>query len=220
MIIIFRRPQSTPLSSVEYIAIKPQLLQEKTHDMFAYNDVTNFASLQKTLSSPKMTLKSIAKLQLAQMKAQKKARIVKHSAPQKQKKTVRFSALANVAVREITREELNKCWIQPDEYTQIEEGRKRCLDTVKQALLGRAPQPDPSEYCINGLEQQLSPKQVLERKLKNMQYRKLLLEEQHIQRCCGISDPKALQNLSELFSQQATRRAYRRAISTDNALAA
>eukprot|EP00977_Amphora_coffeiformis_P009987 scaffold2335_cov175-Amphora_coffeaeformis.AAC.14 len=172
-------------------------------------------------SSPQLTLKRIARFQQVKMKARKRVCSVKHVSPQKPKKTVSFSTLADVKVREISREELNQCWIQPEEYTEIEEGRKKCLETVKRALLGRAPPPDPSEHCLCGLEQQLSSKQVLERKMKNLQYRRLLLEEQHVQRCCGVSDPQALQSLSELFSQQAIRRARRRALSsTDNALAA
>lgn len=178
--------------------------------------------MDKSYSSPHMSLKSIARYTHTQMKAHKRARTVKHEQPSnKSKKSVSFSALANVSVREISREELNASWIQPEEYSEIEQERKQCLETIKRALLGEAPAPNPTEYCIYGLEQQLSPKQVLERKLKNMQYRRLLLEEQHAQRCCGVSDPQALQTLSELFSQQATRRAQRRALSTgDNALAA
>lgn len=185
--------------------------------------------MEKSYSSPHMSLKSIARYTHSQMKAQKRARSVKHAHPKtqqqqqplKSRKSVSFSALANVSVREISREELNASWIQPEEYSEIEQGRKRCLLTIKRALLGEAPMPNPSEDSIHGLEQQLSPKQVLERKLKNMQYRRLLLEEQHAQRCCGVSDPQALQSLSELFSLQASRRAQRRALERDNnALAA
>ena len=169
-------------------------------------------------SSPQLTLKSVARH--AHMKARKRLNgSIKHVSPQKPKKTVSFSALANIKVREISREELNESWIQPEEYSEIEHGRKQCLETVKRAILGRAPPPDPSEYCVYGLEQQLSSKKVLERKMKNLQYRRLLLEEQDVQRICGVSDPQALQTLSEVFSQQAIWRARRRA-STDNALAA
>lgn len=211
-------------ASVENLAIKRLNHKTKTQQHKMYPHTTDFAftnTMHQSFSSPQITLKSLARFQHAQMKAQKRGRPVKHAKPCKAKKSVSFSSFANVTVREISREELNKCWIQPAEYSQIEEGRKRCLATVKEALLGRAPSPDPSEYCIHGLEQQLSPKQVLERKIKNMQYRRLLLQEQHAQRCCGASDPQALQNLSELFSQQATRRALRRALSTEeNALAA
>lgn len=187
-------------------------------------DPTYTSAMEKSFSCPQMTLIGLRHFQhmqaKAQMKAQKRGRSTKHASPRKPKKTVSFSSFANVTVREISRDELNECWIQPEEYSQIEQGRKHCLETVKRALLGRAPTPDPSEFSIHGLEQQLSPKQVVERKLKNMQYRRLLLEEQHAQRCCGVSDPQALQNLSELFSQQATRRALRRALSTENAMAA
>lgn len=178
--------------------------------------------IEKSIAAPHMTLNSLARFKHLQMKAQKVERIVKHVQPHKKKKSVTFSTLANVSVREISREELNASWIQPEEYSKIEEGRKHCLDIIKRALLGEVPSLNPSEFCIQGLEQQLSPKRVLERKLKNMQYRRLLLEEQHVQRCCGVSDPQALQTLSELFSEQAAKRAQRRALSTHctNALAA
>lgn len=179
------------------------------HNLF-YNN-----AMGKSYSTSQMSLRNHSQFQHVQppMKAQKRARSIKYTFPSnnKPRKSVTFSSFANVAVREISREELHECWIQPNEYVQIQEDRKRCLDTVKRAMLGRAPVPDSSEFCLRGLEQRLSTKQVFERKIKNMQYRRLLLEEQHVQRCCGVSDPKALQSLSELFTQQATQRALRRA---------
>jgi hypothetical protein len=168
-------------------------------------------------SSPQLTLRHLAHFHTA--KAMKRARPVKHilHSRKQPKKNVSFSTVANVQVRAISREELNKAWIQPAEYCQIDQSRKRVLETIKRALVGEAPCPDPSEF--NGLEQHISSKQSFERKLKNMQYRRMLLEEQHMQRSCGFSNPEAIQALSELFSQQASRRAQRRAVS-DNAIAA
>jgi ribosome biogenesis protein Tsr3 len=166
-------------------------------------------------TSPQLTLRHLARFH--QVKAMKRARPVKHILhSRKAKKNVSFSTLANVQVRPISREELSESWIQPEEYSQIDRSRKRSLETLKLALVGEVPCPDPTEF--SGLEQHISPKQVLERKLKNMQYRRMLLEEQHMQRSCGVSNPEAIQALSELFSQQASRRAQQRALS-DNAMA-
>ena len=187
--------------------------------MFAPNAITSHKqppALERSFSSPSMTLtvNSLRSMKMAEMKAYKRSHSVKHLSPNTARKTVRFSSLANVAVREISQEELNDCWIQPEEYSKIEEGRRQCLYTVKKALLGQAPLPDPAEYSVRGLEQQLSSKQVLERKLKNMHYRKLLIEEQHVQKRFGVSDPQALQSLSEMFSRASVRKAQGRALSS------
>lgn len=179
---------------------------------FPLNTDASVSHLEKSYlnrtSSSMLTLKSAARQGF--LKARKRRSPAKHAKPKK--KSVSFSSFANVTVRQITREELNDSWYSSDEYKDIEEGRKQCIETVKRSLLGHAAPPDPSEFCIHGLEQHLSNNQVMERKLKNSQYRRLLLEEQQIQKLCGVSDPQALQNLSVLFSQQAIRRAQRRAM--------
>jgi hypothetical protein len=181
--------------------------------MFGSNDYSfGKPPLERSQSTPQLTLKTHqGQFRYTQMKAQKRSQSVKHLSPNTVRKTVRFSSLANVAVRPVSKQKLCNLWLQPEEYSKIEEGRRQCLYTVKKALLGRAPPPDPSEYSVRGLEQQLSSKQVMERKIKNMHYRKLLLEEQSVQRQYGVSDPQALQSLSELFSQASVRKAHGRA---------
>ena len=114
-------------------------------------------------------------------------------------------------MRPISQEELNETWIQPEEYSAIERERRRTIHAI-QATQGDLSRLDDREYCVQGLEHQLpSSRQVLSRKLKNLQYKKLLLDEQNMQRRFGVQDPEALQRLSQLFSQQASKRAHLRA---------
>jgi hypothetical protein len=136
---------------------------------------------------------------------------IQTSTAQKPKKSVTFSTIACVSMRPISRQELDATWIQPEEYSEIERERRRSIHAIK-ATQGDLSRLDASEYCAKGLEHQLSSsRQLLSRKLKNMQYKKLLLEEQNMQRHFGVSDPEALQRLSQLFSEQASKRAHFRA---------
>jgi hypothetical protein len=108
-------------------------------------------------------------------------------------------------------EDLSAAWIQPEEYATIEKDRRRTMEAVMVAN-GDMSLLNADEFCIMGLEHQVSSAQTAKRRVKNMQFRKLIIEEERFQRRCGFSDPEALQSLSEIFSQQAKKRAHLRAV--------
>jgi hypothetical protein len=129
----------------------------------------------------------------------------------KPKKTVSFATTATVQERPFSPSDLRQTWYQAHEYGSFEAERRRTILAVreKQGDLSRL---DPNVHCVRGLEHQLSSKQVLSRKYKSIQYTKVLLEQQYIQRLTGVSDPEYLQVLSQMFSKQASQRAYLRAV--------
>jgi hypothetical protein len=129
------------------------------------------------------------------------------------KKSVSFATTATVNTRAMSQPELVAAWIQPDEYAAIEKERRRTMEAVM-AANGDMSLLNADEFCIMGLEHQLSTSaaQAAKRRIKNMQFRKLIVDEGRFQRLCGVSDPAALQSLSEIFSQQAKKRAHLRAV--------
>mmetsp|Transcript_24635 Transcript_24635/g.57843 ORF Transcript_24635/g.57843 Transcript_24635/m.57843 type:complete len:212 (+) Transcript_24635:202-837(+) len=134
-------------------------------------------------------------------------------------KSVRFSDMASVIVRPISDDELKEQWLQPHEYKVIDTRRRESLHEWKRLLLQGQPLDktgpfcvDEEEHCFRGLEQLLDPQQMMARKLNHIQYRQVLLQEQHFQRYHGFSDPYVLRQLSELFGLQSTHRAQLRAV--------
>ena len=97
------------------------------------------------------------------------------------------------------------------EYLLIAKKRRDTVRAVVEAS-GDLRQLDEAEHCLRGLDHQLSSEQLVGRRNTNMQYRKLVLEEQRFQIQCGVNDPQALQQLSELFSRQSKHQARLRAL--------
>lgn len=111
----------------------------------------------------------------------------------------------------MSQQDLDSAWIQPEEYFNIESDRRRTIEAVK-AANGNMNLLDANEICATGLESQIALEQTAKRRIKNMQFRKLIVEEMRFQKRCGFDDPEALQSLSEIFSQQAKKRAQLRAV--------
>lgn len=109
------------------------------------------------------------------------------------------------------KEEQSKLWYQPADYSAFAYDRRSTLNAVHQ-VRGDLTYLDPSKYCLRGLEQQLTKRQVYERRQRSLQYRHVVLQQQHYQRYSGISDPQSLKAVSELFSKQALKRAHLRAV--------
>lgn len=128
-----------------------------------------------------------------------------------QKKSVSFSNMASVLMRPISHEELNQRWIQPIEYKLIETKRRETIRAWSN-VEGNVSRLDCEEHCLTGLEQILTPQQTLARKFTNLKCRRLLLEEQRLQKCNGFYDPERLKQLSQLFSRQTAHRAHLRAV--------
>ena len=184
-------------------------------------------ALERGASVPQLTLDRARRLDRhTKEPVMTKSRSAKHllrpnlvtpKSPKKLKKlTVSFSNFANVQKLEKSADEVNATWLNREEYSQISEGRKRCVENIKAALLGRAPTPE--DDLIDGLEESLSLRRVVERKKKNWAYRKLLIEEQKVQKQFGVSDPDALASLSEAFSSHSMQRAVRRASMNNSAM--
>ena len=143
--------------------------------------------------------------------------LVTPKSPKKLRKlTVSFSNFANVQTLEKSEDELNSTWLNREEYYQISESRRRCMENIKAAIKGRAPTPE--DDLIDGLEESLSLSRVVERKKKNWAYRKLLIQEQEVQKQFGVCDPQALASLSVAFSIHSAKRAARRASMNNTAM--
>jgi len=134
------------------------------------------------------------------------------------KKRVKFATTAAVQTRAISQEELKDTWYGPEEYARFENDRRLTICAM-QTCKGDLKSLDSEQHCIRGLEQLASAKQVLARKYSCMQYTRMVLEEQYLQRCAGKANPDSLQAVSEMFSKHSLKRAYLRAV-IDHALAA
>lgn len=141
----------------------------------------------------------------------------KKTTTKKPKRSVRFSNMASVTTRPTTsKSELDTMWYHDNEYTAFDQERRRTIAAIKN-VNGDLSSLDPTVYCVRGLEQQLSTKQVLARRLKAKQYTHVVLRQQYVQKRIGRSDPDRLQAISEMFSRQATQRAHLRGV-IDHAL--
>lgn len=183
--------------------------------------------LERGSSVPQLSLQRAGRLDRSAKGAiMTKSRSAKHlmrptlvtpKSPRKVKKlTVSFSNFANVQTLEKSADEVNASWLNRDDYSEISQGRKRCVENIKAAMLGQA--PTPQDDLIDGLEESLSLRRVVERKKKNWAYRKLLIQEQKVQKEFGVSDPYALASLSAAFSSHSAQRAARRASMNNSAM--
>ena len=175
-------------------------------------------ALNRSSALPMMPLWKVSGPQVREKRSSTKAKRtnnVKHVRP---KKRVKFATTAAVQARPISQEELKDMWYGPEEYSRFEDDRRRTICAM-QTCKGDLNSLDSEQYCIRGLEQLMSAKQVLARRHNSMQYIRVVLEQQYVQRCTGKVDPDSLQAVSEMFSKQSGKRAYLRAV-IDHALAA
>jgi hypothetical protein len=128
-----------------------------------------------------------------------------------QRKRVRFATTASVVRRSLSKEELAKAWYQRADYYDFDRERRSTVYAVKQ-VNGDLSSLDPAKYCLRGLEHHLSKKQMIDRKLRAMRCKRVVLEQQHYQRFSGVSDPGSLQAVSELFSARSSKSAQLRAL--------
>jgi hypothetical protein len=129
----------------------------------------------------------------------------------KPKKRVSFAMFATVQDHPLRPSDLQATWYQAEEYFKFDRERRRTIEAIRSSR-GNFSSLDPENICIRGLEHQLSAKQVLSRKYKSMQYKRLLLERQYYLKQYGVSDPESLQIVSQMFSKESTRSAYLRAM--------
>lgn len=132
--------------------------------------------------------------------------------PSGAKRSVRFAATTQVEVRPSPVGSDNaRAWYQPSEYAVIEQRRRSTIEAIRKTR-GDLSVLDHCNYTIVGLEEQLSRRQVLDRKLQTWQYTRLVLEQQAIERKLGAEEAKPLKELARLYSAQAAQRAQLRAV--------
>lgn len=162
---------------------------------------------------------SVLKLQLAAIATpviRKTLPIKVKQTTTKAKRSVRFSNLNAVTTRPISEHELRTMWYEDKEYSSFTKECRSTVAAVKKAK-GKLSTLDPTEYCVRGLEQFLSAKQMVSRKKKAKRYFDVMMRQQYVQKRTGRNDPSRLKALSEMFSKQAGQRAYLRGV-IDHAL--
>lgn len=141
----------------------------------------------------------------------------KAKTPSKIKKSVRFGNATTVAVRpSLTEEETSRLWYKKPDYVDMDRARRETIYALNQAN-GNVTALDPNEHCLTGLEETLSMKQVLSKRLRALHYNRLILEQQHLERttsCCSSQQHhhQELSAISQMFSRQASKRAQLRAV--------
>jgi hypothetical protein len=112
---------------------------------------------------------------------------------------------------EPTREEIVESWYWPKDYQNFVT-ELQCVLTKWRSVGGNMGLLDAEQHCTLGLEQQLPKGNALMRKLRNQRYTRYVLEQQSIQRYCGIHDPEVLREVSQIFSTQDSQRAQLEAV--------
>jgi hypothetical protein len=137
----------------------------------------------------------------------------------KPKKSVSFAGTATVIPLVKTPSDLTNAWYDHDEYKRFEASRRMTIDAIN-TVQGDLSQLDPAVHCMLGLEEQLTRKQALVRKLKSSHYTQLVLEQLKRSKQLGSSGPYSaskpsdgeLLALSSMLSRHASHRAQWRAL--------
>ena len=136
---------------------------------------------------------------------------IKKSMKTKTKKSVSFAPTATVTERPISAIDLQNMWYDNNEYKYFEFDRRRTILAISQAQ-GDVNLLNPEEFCVRGLEHQLTSKQCITRKLKTMQYTRFVLDQQDELRYFGVQDPESLKLSSEMLSRRSQQRAHLQAM--------
>jgi hypothetical protein len=131
---------------------------------------------------------------------------------------VSFARTATVIPLVRTSSDLTNAWYEHDEYKRFEMSRRMTIDAINKAQ-GDMSLLNPAEHCLLGLEEQLSRKQVLVRKLKSSHYMQLVLEQLKTRKTLSNSpysgsepNDRDLLALSSMLSRHASQRAQWRAL--------
>lgn len=110
-----------------------------------------------------------------------------------------------------TREEIKKQWYCPKDYEKFVTEIQTVLSQWR-GVGGDMRVFDEEKYCTRGLEQQLQKGNALVRRMRNQRYTRYVLEQQSVQRYCGIHDPETLREVSLIFSTHDSQRAHMDAV--------
>ena len=197
--------------------------------------------------------KTLAKSTLSSKKGIMKNRTA-DIGPSKAKKTVHFAPNATVAYRPaMSKEEIDQSWYRPIDYTKFQDSRRQSIQAITEYLIQSQQQQqnenenswnrcfddarddehgyntiDPLEHTMTGLEEQLTRKQILARRLKTLHHKKLVLQLYKSNQLSNQNDEKkaiteytqdtsecekkSLRAMSEMFARQSMKRAHLRAV--------
>jgi hypothetical protein len=132
-------------------------------------------------------------------------------ASKRMRKAVSFSESMNRrVVVHTTEEEKRNAWYNRNEYREFREDMQA---TALSVHLGIANFIEPEDFCLRGLEANLSPKMAIMRKLKRQLLVESILREQRLQKVVGAVNHEAIRQLSTLLSSDAQIDAVLRGVS-------
>lgn len=129
----------------------------------------------------------------------------------KRRRKVQFAKTASVKRLMIRKEQRSAMWYKPQDYVSFEQDVRQTLAVMDQSQ-GNLTTLNPDQFCLQGLEHQLTRQQVITRKLHAMRLTRAILEQQHFQRQAGSRDPATLRAVSLMFSEPASQRAHMKAV--------
>jgi hypothetical protein len=122
-------------------------------------------------------------------------------------KSVRFHGTVQVALKQVSKEELSDTWYGPLEYKDFQKDSKRSLKAITASLVCGMP-ADAKVHCLRGLEACLTPHMYQRRKDEKVAIVRHVLNQQLLQKLFGVHDPQLLAQLSQELSQKAQQRAH------------
>lgn len=119
------------------------------------------------------------------------------------KKGVSFSTMATVHTRPLTTEvDVSNSWYRDTDYAKFELDRQRTVRRLHSVHKGDVVSLEQTgEYCIFGLERNVSRRSSLQRKYQTMQHSYAVLQQQLANIKNGIIDDISIQAVSEQYSK-------------------
>jgi hypothetical protein len=160
----------------------------------------NYAIHTRMASSRKHGLP--AEMMLVHPPAKKRRRLAK--------KTVRFAEDRNsVRSRHVSTEDLNKSWLQPEEYEKIRENNWATLRAIK-SVGGNVSGLDINKVCVRGLELIIGIVVFHSTsRRKQPEFAEKILIQHRVEKDLGFSDPDSLRILSQALSKADQARALK-----------
>jgi hypothetical protein len=117
------------------------------------------------------------------------------------RKTVRFNEEKNtVQFRYASAEDLQNAWLQSKDYKSIRDENRETLLAITN-VKGNIHALNANEFCIRGLEEQISVYIFRTAREKQRKFSKLVFVQHKIQQKHGLSDPDTLRKISDKLSQ-------------------
>ncbi|KAL7581046.1 hypothetical protein ACA910_005850 [Epithemia clementina (nom. ined.)] len=128
--------------------------------------------------------------------------------PTKRRRCVDFDDLSTkVHYRSYDEGDLERCWIQQDEYKEIKEDTKRTLLAIKKSG-GNLSSLDVQKHCLRGLEQSIATILFRADRRPHRRIVQRVLRVQQTQRMKGQSyDPSVIRTMYSMMTKHSVRRA-------------